>query len=262
MDNYNIRQDRPRLSSEEIAQQKDFDSILNDYHIIKKPFYKNPWFFGVTGMASVGLLIGTSLSFTDKPAEPPLAIVTTENEPPKKANKTIYLASMEANTHEITEEVMRKKENIQLKKKEIHDNTSTLNKNSLKTPASAAENTEVKQIDAIQKATKVNSGHSNALQNHPKINGKIGGTLSLDELKNDFTITTDSNIPIIAFEMHLATEFGSKVYRSKSNQLTSEMIDALTAVSAETEVYFQGIKGQLNEDFTKNLQPLKFKVAK
>ena len=85
MNNYKIRRDRPRVSSEEIAQRKDFDSLLNDHLIMNRPFFKNPWFFGVTGMATLGLLIGGIYSFTStKPVETEPIVTVSEN--PQRPN--------------------------------------------------------------------------------------------------------------------------------------------------------------------------------
>lgn len=262
MDNYKIRQDRPRMSSEEIAQRKDFDGVINDYQIIKKPFYKNPWFFGVTGMASVGLLIGATYSFTDRPAEPPLAFVTTENKAPKKETKTIYLASLESGT-EMEQALVSKKIEIEtLKKKEIHDKTSTLLNSNTQIKEIPTQTVPKKKIVPVKFEDEKFTGNSNALQNHPKINGKIGGTLSVKSLSKNKAITTDSKIPISSFEMQMVTEFGAKVFLSNSNLLTNEMVNALQAASPNTEVYFEEIKGQLTRDITKNLQPLKFSLVK
>ncbi|MDX1350916.1 MAG: hypothetical protein R3279_11740, partial [Putridiphycobacter sp.] len=228
MDNYKIRQDRPRMSSEEIAQRKDFDSILNDHHIMKKPFFKNPWFFGVTGMASVGLLIGTSYGFTDRRAEPPeVATVTEHMPPPTIQNKTIQLASFEPKTIENTESNEKIIPITSQKKNEIHDNTSTLEKKSIDNNNSATETPSKTEMMPDPKSEVLEA--SVAFQNHPKINGKIGGALSAGSLSNQTTILTDSNIPIIGFEMSVETEFGAKIYSAESNTLTAEMIKAIKA---------------------------------
>lgn len=263
MDNYNIRQDRPRLSSEEIAQRKDFDSLLNDYHIIKKPFYKNPWFFGVTGMATVGLLIGTTYSFTDSPPQSRSESATVTNIPPKKEKKTIYLASLETPMELKETEAPKEKKEIKLKKKEIHDNNSTLKNTPIIETETVKPVVPEKKTPVKRRLNSVNEERSSntALQNHPRINGKIGGELSLTETRSGTSIVTDSNIPIVGFEMHLATEFGFKVYRSNSNTLTTEMVKAIKTVGENNEVYFEQIKGQISADKTIGLQPLKYMLT-
>ncbi|MFK8045439.1 MAG: hypothetical protein AB8B72_08085 [Crocinitomicaceae bacterium] len=269
MDNHNVRRDRPRLSSNEIAQHKDFDSVLNDYQIMKKPFYKNPWFFGVTGVASVSLLIGANYSFTDSPAESyPLAAKTTESAPPKDESKTIYLASLESAEVQDGPENPVKTKLIPLKKKEIHDNTSTLKNKSFN--QSEIVNTETSiEISADSKTKKhkpvIAEDHSqanSALQNHPKINGKIGGMLKTGSVNTSTVILTDSKIPISGFEMHIATEFGFKVFRSKSNRLSSEMVAAIQSAQSNTEVYFEGISGDIGASRPLRLSPLKFTLTK
>ncbi|MFK8037849.1 MAG: hypothetical protein AB8B74_06135 [Crocinitomicaceae bacterium] len=260
MDNYNIRQDRPKLSSDEIAHQKDFDGLLNDFHIMKKPFYKNPWFFGVTGMATVGLLIGTTYSFVDSPAELPQLAEVTESVPPEHPTKTIYLASMETSNEEQKNQISETPKVITLKKKQIHDNTSTLKQNNkLKSKTEEALDSESILKEPLKELEK--SSNNAALQNHPRINGKIGGQLSLNKLKKGVSVTTDSEIPIDGFEMHLATEFGAKIYSSSSKELTPEMLEALQSANVNTEVYFEQIKGVINESKSIGLSPLKYTLV-
>jgi len=268
MDNHNIRRDRARLSSNDIAQHKDFDGILNNYRIMKKPFYKNPWFFGVTGVASVSLLIGANYSFTDSPADVPLAAVTAESSPPENKSKTIYLASLETSEVKNSTENQAKTKLIPLKKKKTHDNNSTLKNKTLnqteavdielpKETAKVVE-TENKQAGIAEDHTQRNP----AIQNHPKINGKIGGLLKTDEVDTKTVILTDSNIPIVEFEMHMATEFGAKVFRSQSNQLSTEMVDAIQSAPPNTEVYFEDISGSIGASRPLRLSPLKFTLTK
>lgn len=259
MDNYNIRQDRPKLSSDEIAQQKDFDGLLNDFHIMKKPFYKNPWFFGVTGMATVGLLFGTTYSFTNDPAVLPQLSEVTESAPPEqKPKKTIYLASLETPRESVTHPIENLKK-TSLKKKQIHDKTSTLKPINESKPL--VENKQEIEKKSIPKASIIEAAKTEsnaALQNHPRINGRIGGQLSISSLEKGTTLSTDSNIPIAGFEMHLATEFGAKIYRSTDSQLTFEMIEAIQSVAQNSEVYFEQIKGKISAEGQINLPPLKY----
>lgn len=265
MDNYNIRQDRPKLSSDEIAQQKDFNGVLNDFHIMKKPFYKNPWFFGVTGMATVGLLIGTTYGFSDNPTALPELAKVMESVPPEvELKKTIYQASIEIpiiSTNLLDEEDKSIKK-ITLKKKEIHDKTSTLKQTSQikplveDKPVLTKNSTEQKPV-AVEKKVVVDA----RLQNHPRINGKIGGQLHLSTLKKGASLYTYSEIPISGFEMHLATEFGAKILSSNDHRLTNEMIEALESVNMNSEIYFEQIKGRVNEERLVSLQPLKYTLV-
>jgi hypothetical protein len=249
------------MSSEEIAQRKDFDSILNDHHIMKKPFFKNPWFFGVTGMASVGLLIGTSYGFTDRPAEPPEAVLHTESMPPSiNQNKIIHLASAETEVNELSEATEKIKAISTQKKNEIHDNTSTLENKSINstksftnTPAKH-ENQPDHKSDVLEAAV--------AFQNYPKINGKMGGDLSISSVSIETGMSTDSEIPIAGFELNVRTEFGAKIFSSQSNTLTQEMVTALKLAPLGTEVFFEGIKGMVSETRNVNLPPVKFTLAK
>lgn len=62
MENFNIKLDRPTISSEEIKSNQNFDQVLSKFNQVKMPAYKNPWFWGSAGLATVGLTTVISLS--------------------------------------------------------------------------------------------------------------------------------------------------------------------------------------------------------
>lgn len=76
--NRKVNIDRPELSSEEIAQVRDFDSLL-EQHLkgagsqsggpASKPFYKSGWFIGGTSVLAVGAIVAVILTSPPTPTE-------------------------------------------------------------------------------------------------------------------------------------------------------------------------------------------------
>ncbi len=62
MENFKLNLDRPEISSNEIEKNQNFDNILSSYKKMKPPVYKNPWFWGSAGLATVGLTTIVSLN--------------------------------------------------------------------------------------------------------------------------------------------------------------------------------------------------------
>lgn len=62
MENFKLNLDRPKLSSEQINARQDFGQVLNKFKASNPPIYKNPWFWGSAGLASVGLATMISLN--------------------------------------------------------------------------------------------------------------------------------------------------------------------------------------------------------
>lgn len=62
MENFKLNLDRPKLSSEQINARQDFDQVLTKFKASNPPIYKNPWFWGSAGLASVGLATMISLN--------------------------------------------------------------------------------------------------------------------------------------------------------------------------------------------------------
>lgn len=62
MTNRKMNLDRPNLNSEQIRQRQDFDKVLSKHYLLKPPMWKNPWFWGPTGLASIGIALFFSVS--------------------------------------------------------------------------------------------------------------------------------------------------------------------------------------------------------
>ncbi|MFD1553188.1 hypothetical protein DNU06_15110 [Putridiphycobacter roseus] len=266
MDNYNIKLDRPKLTSEEIVQRKDFDTLMNNHEIIKRPFRKSPWFFGVTGMATIGLLLGGVYTFTSsshKPEEQALQIV--KNDSPKLEAKLVSLEVMEPAPEKVLamqspHENKRELKKVKNEKKNNYDNTNTLIENTVKPMVEEpAVQKEKKPSEPLDKSANVRSGY---LDNHPRINGKIGGKLKMSEVENNFNILTDSEIEVLSFELHVVTEFGAKVYQNNSNALTNEMKNAILKQGVNSEIYFENIQGDVGGGKKMRLSPLKYSLSK
>ena len=59
MSKLKINLDRPNMSSSDIAKRMNFDQLKINHAIMSKPFYKTPWFYGISSLASVTLIAGS-----------------------------------------------------------------------------------------------------------------------------------------------------------------------------------------------------------
>ncbi len=62
MDKRKMNLDRDPISSEQIQAKQNFDAILSNYQLLKKPFFKSKWFWGAAGLATLGLVTVFGLS--------------------------------------------------------------------------------------------------------------------------------------------------------------------------------------------------------
>lgn len=56
-----INLDRPPLESKYIESKQNFDHVLNGFKQLKPPIWKNPWFYGPVGVASLALVLSIGL---------------------------------------------------------------------------------------------------------------------------------------------------------------------------------------------------------
>lgn len=76
--------DRPNLSSEEIKGRQNFEDVLSKVKVSSPSFWQNPWFWGPTGLATVGIAVFLSLNSVNSQNVPHEEKVTlAKNELPK-----------------------------------------------------------------------------------------------------------------------------------------------------------------------------------
>jgi len=65
MKNRKIILDRGPISSQEIAERQDFDKLLKSFKAPPNPYWKSIWFWGTTGVATLGLFLLTKQFLTE-----------------------------------------------------------------------------------------------------------------------------------------------------------------------------------------------------
>lgn len=63
MSNRKMNLDRPALNSEQIKARQNFEEVLTKHYLLKPPVWKSPWFWGPTGLASIGIALFLSVSY-------------------------------------------------------------------------------------------------------------------------------------------------------------------------------------------------------
>jgi hypothetical protein len=69
MNNFKMNLDRPPISKEKIESRQNFEEVLSKYKLAKMPVWKNPWFWGPAGLATVSLAVVLSINNDNNPNE-------------------------------------------------------------------------------------------------------------------------------------------------------------------------------------------------
>lgn len=91
MKNRKVNVDRAPLTAQEVMAGKNFEAVLRNHQVMSKPFYKQSWFFGTTGLASLGLIIGGTLFFQNNGEENQSANDLLTDAPPNISYPTTIL---------------------------------------------------------------------------------------------------------------------------------------------------------------------------
>ena len=259
MKNRKLNVDRPNIDSKEIQAGMNFGQLMVSYQALSKPFYKSNWFFGTTGLASIGLIVGGTLALqsSDETNKASIVPVLTDAPPELVVEENSDLAL----TVIADETTSNQNENklISIPQKKLkNDKTNTLisdNQNQL--DASVQTVDVVKNDFTVASENSTNDGNS-TIDLTPRINGKLNGNITREDLLDNKGITTGTDVSIIHFELHLIDGLGGRVFEEESNQLNQEMRSAVHNISKGETIYFENIKGKTADGRVVRLNPLRY----
>ena len=255
MKNRKINLDRPQIDSKEIQAGMNFGLVMTSYQAMSKPFYKSNWFFGTTGLASIGLIVGGTFAFQSPEESDKLQTEQLLSDAPPEVtvpqnnllaiNTTIEPAPIEDKTV-LTMPIQTKndKKNTPL----VQNNIEVIQPVQISEPI-----IDQPQTDLSQTKTQLSN-----MDLSPRIGGKFHGDITREDLLDNKGITTGSDVSIIHFELHLIDGLGGKVFEEESNQLNQEMRTALTKVTQGETIYFENIKGKTSDGKVVRLNPLRY----
>lgn len=264
MKNRKMNVDRPPLESSEIQSGMNFGQLMVSYQAMSKPFYKTKWFFGTTGIASIGLIVGGTFAFQSVENS-----AVTMPSPPKIKEELIPIKSESESEEKRTELIAmnysepiafpneKSSEQTKVKTKQADDKIITPE---LKTETILKPTEEIVLTDSETPVVESNNQKKtiSVIDLSPRINGKLDGAISREELFDNKGLTTNADVSIIHFELHLIGGLGSKVFEEESNQLNKEMKDAIKQVGQGETIYFEDIKGKTSNGEIVRLNPLRY----
>lgn len=273
MENRKINVDRPQLNANEVMAGKNFDTVLRNHEFMSKPFYKQSWFFGTAGLASLGLIIGGTLAFQGSAEDyhqlseqmlntdaPPNLIVTNPN-------LIVAGGKITESTHQLTQKTIQINpqniapiEETSTRTEKIEPRIEVQEKSDpvADKPDKNISESMDEQLNLVAQTNTNKKEGVGSFDMSPRISNKIGGTISRNELLDNKGITTEGDINVIHFELHLIDGLGGKVFAEEGNQLNQEMRDALENVEQGETIYFENIRGKVKNGAEVRLNPLRY----
>jgi hypothetical protein len=262
MKNVKINLDRPTIDSKSIQANKDFNGLVKNHAIMSKPFYKSTWFVGTTGIASVGLVVGGIVAFTDDTPQSSQELITNFDAPPEMTVPDNQLIQLNPNPKQSTQDLVKETfayADYINNSNTIDDNNSTLeNSENQEALDQIDQETNTVQSETVDLVHEEKHNLNDVVDFSPRINGKLNGSISKEELFDNKGITTESDVNVIHFELHLIDGLGGKVFEEESNQLNEEMKAALKKIHSGETIYFENIKGKTEEGDIVRLNPLRY----
>ncbi|UKN02947.1 hypothetical protein K6119_05390 [Paracrocinitomix mangrovi] len=272
MKNVKINLDRPPVDSKSIQAHKDFNGLLKNHAVMTKPFYKSSWFIGTTGLASVSIIVGGVIAFSGEEQLADQSVLNTEAPPEVEVTSSqpqlIAFNDVSENLENLAqvENDQSTKQIISINNsttEDIDDKTNTLENQKIQDQIESTDETveeiDVEKIEAHEVKHEEAKTATNYTDVWPRISGKLNGYISKEELMDNKGLTTQSDINIIHFELHVIDGLGGEVhYKEESNQLNEEMKEAIEKIGAGETIFFEEIDGQTKEGDVVRLNPLRY----
>lgn len=258
MKNRKMNLDRPPLDQKEIQMGMNFGQLMVSYQAMSKPFYKTKWFFGTAGMASIGLIVGGTFAFqsSDQTMESQANLSITDSPPvtliPNSEKEE--LIAMNYTEAPVVEETTPTEFNPVKKTKHDKKNTSV----TIPEPVNISQESDNSSDSKSNAQIAEQKSGFEPIDLTPRINGKMNGDITREDLLDNKGLTTNADVSIIHFELHLIDGLGGKVFEEESNQLSKEMKEALKNVNQGEMIYFENIKGKTPEGHVVRLNPLRY----
>lgn len=264
-----INLDRPPVDSKSIQAHKDFSGLMKNHAMMAKPFYKSSWFFGTTGLATVGLVVGAVVVMQESPEPIPDQVITqSEPSPPDLEVSSSNIIALNAETPNPNLDDEQNGQTVlftDYDQNKIHDKTSTLEITSEQKelnedllPKEDLDKVDKEDLIIDEDQILVDTKKSEVVDLMPRIGGKVNGNISRNELFDNKGITTESDVSVIHFELHLIDGLGGKVFKEEGNHLSAEMKAALKKINSGETIYFENIKGKTNKGDVVRLNPLRY----
>jgi len=259
MNKLKINVDRPKMSSKDISNGMNFEDVLSSHKIMAKPFYKSNWFFGVTGLATVSLIVGSMYTLNQEGDELGRNLEVADIAPLiKEKVDLIENEIVKLNLNEVINTEQPIEEKTTLKK----ENLKTENKNHSLSELSSEVAVDDDKSEPISKVANESLNEIpktfSFMDLHPRISGKFDGKITKNELMNDDGIMTNSDVKVISFQLHVVDGMTSKVFDSNGNKLNAEMKLAIEKVNVGEEIYFEKIKGKAITGEVFRLSPIRY----
>jgi len=259
MKNRKLNLDRPPLESKEIQAGMNFGQLMISYQAMSKPFYKSKWFFGTAGMASIGLIVGGTIALQSNDQNQQLALTPelTDSPPLNSIQDHKSEELLAVNYPAASEEPATETFQVQLKNNRNDKNLTPIINSDQSEPIVETPAPALTTIDQSDENPNEKNGFD-PMDLTPRINGKMNGEITREDLMDNKGLTTNSDVSIIHFELHLIDGLGGKVFEEESNQLNQQMKTALGGVEKGETIYFENIKGKTSDGFIVRLNPLRY----
>lgn len=134
-----INLDRKLLTSEQIEAKQNFDQVLEGFKAVKPTVWKNPWFYGPVGLASIALAVTLSMTNINSNTDEKNSTLKASNFPedtecikPPVKDQDVDFETFNVNTKENTKIELESGTTIEIPK-------GSLNSNELKTTIKVRE---------------------------------------------------------------------------------------------------------------------------
>ena len=240
MDKIKTILDREPLSSDYIRSRQDFDQVVSAAKVAQKPIWKSAWFYGVTGLTSIAIVIAISVSGGKEQQKEPYVIGQTVDPSEVQTTKPRLKSSDSGNFSMAIGNPTKKETAVEEHTSAVEDREER----SVQTPIfKEPVITEDEEIPVVKTVEKREENPKTTPSNNymPNFGGVYEGNVPVDLLCGGNGIQSNGTLAVTSFTISYFDGKQNVTARVRGNKIPYDVCEDLGRYNVGTEIFITNI---------------------
>lgn len=240
MDKIKTILDREPLSSDYIRSRQDFDQVVNAAKVAQKPIWKSAWFYGVTGLSAIAIVIAISVSGGKEQQKEPDVIGQTVDPSEVQTTKPRVKSSDSGNISLAIGNPVKNKTAVEEQTSIANDRDErSVRKPVVKDPVVTAKE-EIPEVETVEKREE--KPKTASFDNYmPNFGGVYEGNIPVNLLCGGNGIQSNGRLAVTSFTISYFDGKQDVTTQVRGNKIPYDVCEDLGRYNVGTEIFITNI---------------------
>jgi hypothetical protein len=240
MDKIKTILDREPLSSDYIRSRQDFDQIVKVAKVAQKPIWKSAWFYGVTGLSAIAIVIAISVSGWKEQQKEPEVIGQSVDPSEVQPTKPHVKSSGSGNISMAIGNPVKNKVVVQEQTSKPNDREERSIQTPIVKEPVVTKNEEIPVVKSVERREeKPKTTPSNNYM--PNFGGVYEGNVPVDLLCSGKGIQSNGKLTVTSFTISYFDGKQDVTARVRGNKIPYDVCEDLGRYNVGTEIFITNI---------------------